>query len=107
MEAVIDGMLRKLAVVFLARETFLLRRGDDVTINDEGRGRVVVEGGNTEYGRHPEESLWWHRGMAFHDSEIHPKGTIAKAVQYYRSWPQTGEQAACGFDKSGLFIRTA
>src|SRR5688572_6357570 len=47
-QAVIHGVLRKLRVVLFARESLFLRGGNDLAVDDERRGRVVVERGNAE-----------------------------------------------------------
>jgi hypothetical protein len=45
-------MTRKSRIVLFPGKPFFLRCGDDSTVDDEGRGAVMVEGGNTENRRH-------------------------------------------------------
>lgn len=47
-QAEIDGLLRKAVVVFLAREAFFHRSGDQFAVVEERGGGVVIEAGNTE-----------------------------------------------------------
>ena len=35
-------------IVFISGESFLLRRGDDLTVNNDRRRRVMIESRNTE-----------------------------------------------------------
>ena len=51
-QAVIDGLLRKVVVVFVAGEAFLLRGGNDLAVDHQRRGRVVVKSRDAENGNH-------------------------------------------------------
>ena len=51
-QAIVDGMRGKPRVMLLAAESFLLGGSDDVAIDDERGGRVVVEGREAENGGH-------------------------------------------------------
>ena len=52
-EAVIDGVLREIGVVLLAREAFFLGGGNDPAIDHQGRRRVVIKCRNAQDRRHP------------------------------------------------------
>src|SRR5207237_2653044 len=43
LEAVVDGLVRKAAVVLDPREALLLGGGDDLAVTNETRGGVVIE----------------------------------------------------------------
>src|SRR5688500_369340 len=45
-EAVVDGVRREARVVLDARETLFLRSRDDDAVANDGRGAVVIEGGD-------------------------------------------------------------
>jgi hypothetical protein len=47
----------KMMIVFDAREAFFLRSGDNLSIDNEARSRIVIEGRNSEYADHLEESV--------------------------------------------------
>jgi hypothetical protein len=43
-----DGVMRKRRIVFAAREALFLRRRDDIAVDDERRGAVVIERRDSE-----------------------------------------------------------
>ena len=47
-EAIANRVDRKARVVLLAREALFLRRRDDLAVDQQRRGAVVIEGGNAE-----------------------------------------------------------
>jgi len=47
----------KMMIVFDAGEAFFLRGGDNLSIDDEARSRIMIEGRNSEYADHLEESV--------------------------------------------------
>ena len=49
LEAIARGVDREAGIVLLAREAFLLRRCDDLSIHHQRRRRVVIEGRQSEY----------------------------------------------------------
>src|SRR5580700_2439566 len=63
-QAEVDRLLRKAFVMFLPREALFLSGCDDLSIDDQGRGRVVVERRNAQDRRHgdavpiPIRSCW-------------------------------------------------
>ena len=77
----LDGVGRKPMVVLSPREPLLLSDGDDVTIDDDRGGRVVIEGGEPKDRRHGRSVL-----LA---STVWPKtsGYAASRVSATTRWP--------------------
>jgi len=61
-QAIRDRVPGKLAFVFAAGEAFLLGRGDNAAVHHQGRGGVVIEGGDAEDGGHRQRQSSGARG---------------------------------------------
>ena len=63
LQAVTNGIYGKIVVVLEAGESFFLRRGDDLAINHEASGRVVIERRYAKNVRHGRNANWFVRKL--------------------------------------------